>query len=144
VFEDRGNQCIDAVESALKPRGLEVLVQSGGTADDIRVLMTAERLVSSRSSMIYAVAHLSERLRKIYFFEGGARQSLRHAGVEVAVVRDMGQEFTAEVLSHNWTGSEGQRALLLSYSADKLNVSDKIQGHTKHDSSPVPLLWFET
>src|SRR5262249_33769825 len=64
VFEDRANCCIDAAESALKARGLEVVVQSGATIDDIRVLMTAERLVSSRCTFVQAIAHLSERLRK--------------------------------------------------------------------------------
>jgi hypothetical protein len=124
VFEDRANYCIDAAESALQARGLEVVVQSGTTLDDIRVLMTTERLVSSRGSFVHAIAHLSERLRKAYFFEGEEGPlSLPRGGVEVVVVRDIDGEFTAEVLSRNWTGSRDQRALLLSYPPEKLSFS---------------------
>ena len=71
VFEDRSNPCIDAAEAALRKRGVEVLLQSGTLEEDLRLLLSASRLVAGRGSFAHMVAHLSERLRKAYFFEQG-------------------------------------------------------------------------
>ena len=116
VFEDRSNPCIDALEKDLSSRGVEVLSQSGALVDDLRLLMTARRLVIGRGSFGLAIAHLSSRLRKLYLFETGHNAgSLRRLGIDVIRGMDRVGEFKTKVLSGNWTASTQQRELLLSY-----------------------------
>jgi len=124
VFEDRGNPCIDAAETALRSRGVEVMVQSGTLADDLRLLMSARRLVAGRGTFVYWIAHLSERLQRAYFVHKPGRMwALRDLGVEVVLAEDLDGEFEAGVLRGNWLNSPAQRALLLSYPAEKLAFS---------------------
>ena len=121
VFEDRGNPCIDAAEAALRKRGVEVLLQSGTLEEDLRLLLSAPRIVAGRGTFGRTVAHLSERLRKAYFF-GKTKDAevLRELGVEVILGRDADGEFGTKLLNNNWIGSTEQRALMISYPADKL------------------------
>jgi len=120
VFEDRGNPCIDAAEGALRKRGVEVLLQSGTLEEDLRLLLSASRLVAGIGSLAHMVAHLSERLRKVYFFGKVNVEVLHELGVEVIVGRDADGEFRTKLLNSNWIGSAEQRALMISYPADKL------------------------
>src|SRR4029079_9856371 len=46
VFEDRANPCIGATEAALQSRGVPILAQSSTLADDLRVLLSARRIVA--------------------------------------------------------------------------------------------------
>src|SRR4029079_17701107 len=123
--EDRANPCIAATEAALQSRGIQVLVQSGALADDLRVLLSARRMVGGRGTFIHMVAHLSERLEKLYIFEHGAprMQPLRQLGVEVILARDARNEYKVSLLSGNWAGSPAQHALMLSYPAESLQFS---------------------
>ena len=121
VSEDRGNLCVDAVESALHDRGIEVIPQSAALEDDIRLLLSARRLVVSRGTFAHMIAHLSERLQRLYFFESSEEnmEVLRALGVEIVRVIDIKGEFKAKVLTE-WRGSSEQRALMFSYSAENL------------------------
>lgn len=124
VFEDRANPCIDATEAALRSRGVEILVQSGSLEDDLRLLLSARRLVAGRGSFAYWVAHLSERLRRAYFLhKPGRMRALRELGVEIVLAQDLDGEFDAKLLRGNWSGSPAQCALMLSYPAEKLKFS---------------------
>jgi hypothetical protein len=125
VFEDRANPCIGATEAALQSRGVPILAQSSTLADDLRVLLSARRIVAGRGTFIHMIAHLSERLQKLYIFEHGAHrmQSLRELGVEVILVKDSGHEYKARLLNGNWTGSPVQRSLMLSYPPERLEFS---------------------
>ena len=120
VFEDRGNPCIDAAEAALRKRGVEVLLQSGTLEEDLRLLLSASRLVAGTGSFAHMVAHLSEQLRKAYFFGKAKVEVLRELGVEVILGRDADGEFRTKLLNNNWIGSAEQLDLLISYPADKL------------------------
>ena len=124
VFEDRGNPCIDEAEAALKSFGIDVMIQSTTLVDDIRLLMSARRLVAGRGSFAYWIAHLSGRLRRAYFLHKPGRMwALRHLGVEVVLAEDRDGEFEAKVLRGNWEGSPAQKELLLAYPAEKLKFS---------------------
>ena len=146
VFEDRGNPCVDAVEFALRDGGIEVILQSATLADDLRVLLSARRLVASRGTFASMVAHLSDRLQRVYFFERGYISEtadvevlrwpgvevvdvdvLRWLGVEVVHVEDTVGEFKDRLLAH-WIGSNEQRELMLSYPGDKLTFDDGHRG----------------
>jgi hypothetical protein len=121
VFEDCSNPCVEAAEAALRARGVKVLMQSGTLGEDLKVLLSASQLVGGRSSFAYAIACLSERLRRAHFFEPRwwSMKPLCELGVEVIVGRDADGEFKGKLLN-NWINSAEQRALMLSYPADKL------------------------
>jgi hypothetical protein len=125
VFQDRSNPCIDAAEAAIRQRGIQVNVQSGALADDLRLMLSAPRLVLGRGSFGHMVAHLSGRLEKAYFFERSCMEQLRHLGVEVVVARDVDGEFKSKLLKNNWSASAEQRSLMLSYPTGKLSFEDK-------------------
>ena len=121
VFEDRNNPCIDAVEGALRARGVDVVTQSGTLVEDLRFLLSARCIVAGRGTFLRMTSHLSERLRRIYLFEEGS-SSLCEMGVDVVKAVDADGEFKSKVLSNNWTNSLEQRALILSYCSQKLTL----------------------
>ena len=96
-------------------------MQSGTLGEDLKVLLSASQLVGGRSSFAYAIACLSERLRRAHFFEPRwwSMKPLCELGVEVIVGWDADGEFKGKLLN-NWINSAEQRALMLSYPADKL------------------------
>ncbi len=120
VFEDRSNPCIDTTETALRKRGVDVILQSGCLADDLRVLMSARRIVAGRGTFVQMIGHLSSCLDKIYLFEERHIGSLCQLGVGVVNVSDKQGEFKATMLGRKWRNSVEQRALMMSYPADKL------------------------
>lgn len=67
MFEDCSNPCVEAAEVALQACGVKVLMQSGTLEEDLRVLLSASQLAGGRSSFAYAIAYLSERLRRRIF-----------------------------------------------------------------------------
>ena len=121
VFEDEGNPCVNAAEAALRERGMDVILQSGTLDEDLRVLMSARRIVAGRGTFVRMVAHLSNYLTKIYFF-GKRRESdaLRLLGIRAINGVDAHGEFQAALLNDNWRNTPEQRALILSYPADRL------------------------
>jgi hypothetical protein len=129
VFEDRGNPCIDAVEAALRERGIEVMLQCATLAEDLRVLLSARRLVASRGTFTRMIASLSKRLQSVYFFHRGDAVELtdievfRACGVRAVSVEDSNGEFKDRVLAH-WTGASEQQALMLTYPAENLAFVD--------------------
>ena len=124
AYEDRNNPCVEAAEAELSSRGLEVIMQSGTLADDLRLLMSARRLVAGRGSFVYWIAHLSTKLKRAYFLQKrGRMRSLRHLGVEVILAEDANGQFEGEVLKGNWQNSPQQRELMLTYPAEKLTFS---------------------
>jgi hypothetical protein len=70
-------------------------------------------------------AHLSSRLQRLYIFGHPNRRlkSLAELGVEVFLVKDTGGDYRQVLLDGNWAGSSAQRALMLSYPADRLRFS---------------------
>jgi len=120
LFEDRGNPCVDAMEAALRQRGIEVIIQSASLAGDLRVLLHARRIVSSRGTFVTAIAHLATCLDKIYYFEKGNLRPLIRLGIEVIMAKDEDGAFTAAVLNGQWRNAPEQHLLILSYPAQKL------------------------
>jgi hypothetical protein len=123
VFEDGSNPCVNAAEAALRERGMDVILQSGTLDEDLRVLMSARRIVAGRGTFVHMVAHLSDCLTKIYFFEKGQLGALRRLGIRATKATDAHGEFKATVLNGNWRNEPEQHALMLSYPADRLTFS---------------------
>jgi hypothetical protein len=124
VFEDRANPCIDAAEAWLKARRLEVVTQSSSLEEDLRVLLSARRLVIGQGTFGVSVAMLSTQLRRLYTFKAETWDYLRLPEVEMVQGVDVAGRYTLALLSQNWTGSAEQRALMLSYPAEAIRFHD--------------------
>ena len=118
VFEDELNPCVSASRAALLDRGIEVVSQSGSLAADLRVLLSARRLVASRGTFVRMIAQLSGVIEKAYFFGREEDKELKTLGVKVITVRDEAGGY-ADVLSM-WSASTEQLSLMLSYPATAL------------------------
>ena len=119
VYQDRGNPCVNAVESVLRSRGIEVIAQSGTLDADLRVLLSASRLVAGIGSFVPSIAALSTHGRRLYVY-GGTIPTLQRLGVTVIEGRDLRGDYDRAVRSRNWTASPEQQALMLSYPANAL------------------------
>jgi hypothetical protein len=121
VFEDRRNPTVAAAEETLRRRGAEVLLQSGTLADDLRVLLSARRLVASIGTLPLAVGMLSPRIDTFYQFTGPPNPVLKLKGLRIVRAQDVKGEFTAAVQA-NWGARPEQLAMMLSYPIDALQI----------------------
>ncbi|MBA3353217.1 MAG: hypothetical protein H0U23_12505 [Blastocatellia bacterium] len=121
VFEDRANPCVDAVEAWLQKHRLEAMAQSGSLEEDLRVLLSARRLVIGHGTFGSSVAMLSARLRRLYTFKCQTWDDLPLPGVATVQAVDLAGEYTKALLSGNWKASVDQREMMLSYPAEALH-----------------------
>ena len=119
VFEDRANPCVGAVEEELRARGIGVEMQSSDLKADLRLLLSARRLVAGSGSFCVAVAALSNRLHKLYLFERSV-PVLDCLGVVLVRAVDLGGEYRRRIHSENWAASREQVAMMLSYPAGQI------------------------
>jgi hypothetical protein len=124
VSEDRRNPVIAGIEEALRQRGIEVIVQSGTLLDDLRVLLSARRLVASIGTFLPAVAMLSSRLEAFYQFGSPPNPVLALRGIRMLRGYDMGGEFTATVAA-NWGARPEQLAMMMSYPVDCIRIEEE-------------------
>ena len=103
----------------MRARGIEVIAQSGTLDNDLRVLLSASRLVAGVGSFIPSVAALSTRAKRLYVY-GGTIPTLQRLGLTVIEARDTRGDYDRAVCSRNWTASAEQRALMLSYPPEAL------------------------
>ena len=120
VFEDRANPCIEAADAWLRKHDIEVAIQSGSLVEDLRVLLSARRLVIGQGTFGSSVAMLSTHLSRLYTFKSEPWDDLHLPGVEVVQGIDAVGGYTRALLSQNWTASPEQCELMLSYSTDAL------------------------
>lgn len=130
VFEDRANPCIEAAEAWLQSHRLEAVIQSGSLEEDLRVLLSARRLVIGQGTFGSSVAMLSTHLRRLYTFRCETWDYLRFADVEMVQGVDVAGGYTSALLSQNWTDSAQQRALMLSYPAEAIRFDCASVGAT--------------
>lgn len=123
VFEDRQNPTIAGAEEAFRSRGAEVIVQSGTLADDLRVLLSARRLVASIGTFIPAAALLSPRLETIYRFDRHPSPVLEAKGIQVLHAYDAAGEFTAKVAAR-WGVRPEQLEMMMSYPEDAVRIDE--------------------
>jgi hypothetical protein len=121
VFEDRQNPVVAGAEEALRLRGAEVIVQSGRLIDDLRVLLSARRLVASIGTFLPAVAVLSPRLEIFYQFSRHPSRVLEMKGIQVLRAYDTTGQFTAQVAA-NWGARPEQLAMMMGYPVDGIRI----------------------
>lgn len=122
VAEDRGNPCMEAVEAALRAQGVEVICQSASLEEDLRVLLSARRLVLSLGTFTSTAAALSSNLRKAYIFD--TSPTLKRLGIHVVRGRDLRGDFDRAILRKNWCASPEQLAMLVDYPREAIGFTD--------------------
>jgi hypothetical protein len=117
VSEDRANPCLEPLAAWIERLGLPVTVRSSHFGSDLGALLGARRLVASNSTLLGAVALLSDRLRTLYSFR---RESLILPGDETGIVQHWGVAHRCFVeraegypRAGGWRNTPEQRALML-------------------------------
>jgi hypothetical protein len=122
VYENQANPVIPALAARLRALGVEVVEQSASLAEDLRVMLTARRLVMGYGTLTDAVVGLSDRLAEAHLF--GRQRDVRPPGAAIALSRwvDRDGQFVDAVQSRNWQNTPAQRQLLLEYPASALEL----------------------
>jgi len=101
---------------------IPLTTQSGTVEEDVRFLLGAKTLVASRTTFVTSVAGLSSSLERIFMFgETDFFISLLRSDVELVRVFDVAGNYWGKVCSGNWTFSDENLSLMLSY--PKANLS---------------------
>jgi hypothetical protein len=120
VYENLANPVIPVLAARLRALGIEVVEQSASLAEDLRVMLSARRLVMGYGTLTDTVVALSDRLAEAHVF--GRHRDIRPPGSPVTLSRwvDRDGRFVAAVQSRNWRNTPEQRQLLLDYPAEAL------------------------
>ena len=125
VFEDRSNVCIEQVEDFLTQKAIPFICQSSDVYSDIACLKSSVNLIVARGTFGDAITLLTNRLKKVYFFEDRYKFELALLrGAKVFRVSDKTGEFKGKVLTGNWQNTEEQKKLMLNYDASNLEMQN--------------------
>ena len=127
VSEDRGNPCLEPLAVWIERLGLPLRVQTGDFASDFAALLDARHLLASNSTLMGAVALLSDRLRTLCSF---GRHSLILPGYDTGIVRHWGVTHRCFVdraegylAAGAWRNTPEQRRLMLDYPETALEAA---------------------
>lgn len=134
VSEDRRNPTIAAAEQALRSRGIEVQIQSGSLVEDLRVLLTARRLVASIGTFLPAIAMLSTRTAAFYHFSPNPYRALAAKGIQLLDAVDTEGDFMASVAA-GWGARPEQLAMMVSYPVSRIQIGAAEVGPASRDDS---------
>jgi hypothetical protein len=119
VSEDRLNPCVDALAAWLGGQGLPCAVQCDSFEADLATLLGARALVASNSTLLGAVALLSDRLRLFYSFDEAGQilldlppAAVAAWGVAAIALSDRAGGY---IKAGQWRNEAAQRALMLAY-----------------------------
>ena len=133
VFEDRGNPCVDALETWLRDQGITTRLQCGSLHQDMSALIDAPHLVLGHGTFGYAACRLSRRVKTLHYFEpelGGAYGSIGVIDQVFSVSDARGGYFKAYEYAKPFCDNEGwfntaeDRALMLSYPVEALSICE--------------------
>jgi hypothetical protein len=123
VYEDRANPVIAEVERHLDARGIPWAVQSSSFEDDLTVLLGARSLVTAHGTLAEALLLLSPHLTRWIHFGKPHEPFFRRRGVDSVVsIVDSTGEYSEQILNGNWTNSQAQRSLMISFPGEKLDL----------------------
>ena len=120
VHQDSLNPVLPGLVKLCEQRGITPRVVSGSLAHDISVLLESSFLVAGRGTFVPAVAGLSRRCTKLFFFEDKCNLVPRRSGIDVVRVVDSVGTYRERVLSQNWENSLEQRKLMTTYPLSSL------------------------
>jgi len=118
VFENTKNPCIAALCDYLQRTGMSYRTQSGTFAEDGAVIFGARRVVFGVGTFALGMAATSTRLRDVYAFRQKDLDAFP-AHEQVWLV-EAGDDY---IPRGGWTGSPEQLATMISYPAEKLQVT---------------------
>lgn len=120
VYENQANPVIPALATRLRALGVDVVEQSASLAEDLRVMLSARRLVIGYGTLTNAVVAMSSRLVEAHLF--GHQRDVRPPGSTIALSRwvDRDGRFIDAVQRRNWHNTAAQRQLLLDYPVESL------------------------
>ena len=123
VYEDRANPVIAEVEAHLDARGIPYAVQSSSFEEDLTVLLSATTLVTAQGTLAEALLLLSPHVTRWIHFGKPHKPFFRSRGVgSVVSIVDSAGEYSEQILNGNWTNSDAQRSLMMSFPGDKLEL----------------------
>ena len=122
VHQDLLNPVLPGLVELCRERGITPHLVSGSLADDVAVLLESTNLVAGRGTFVPAVAGLSRRCTKLYFFEDKCNLVPRRSGIELVRVVDSVGNFTRSLLSQNWVDSPEQHAMMVTYPLSSLVI----------------------
>lgn len=117
VFENMANPCVAALVDYLDRTDMPYRLQSGSFAEDAAVIFGARRLVLGVGTFGPGVAATSDRLREVYAFRQTGFSKLPR--LERVWLVEAGADY---IPPEGWTGSDAQRAMMLSYPDDQLEL----------------------
>ena len=121
VFEDLGNPCIEAFDRHLEREAVPRRLQSASFREDMAVLFAHRTLVFGRGSSGRAIVALSSNVERVYstWMEP---QMLTAANASDAQVFEFVERTPIATPVGQWANTEEQRALMLSYPLDNLDM----------------------
>lgn len=123
VYEDRANPVIAEVEGRLDALGIPYAVQSSSFEEDLAVLLSARSLVTAQGTLAEALLLLSPHLTRWIHFGKPQKPFFRSRGVDSVVsIVDSSGEYSDQILKGNWTNSDAQRSLMMSFPGEKLEL----------------------
>jgi hypothetical protein len=102
-------------------RGLRVIRTGASLADAIDEISQSRFLVSARGTFVPAILYLSKAPRDIYLFHDPPSQLLCADSTNIFTVMDHRGLYVDSLMSTNWTNSDDQRNLMVSYPRSNLS-----------------------
>ena len=125
VHEDTANPVIGAVHIHLDERGIPYSVQSSSFEADLALLLSASTLVTAEGTLAEALLALSPHVRRWIHFGNPRKTFFRGRELDSVVsISDTTGEYSSQVLNGNWTNSDSQRSLMMTFPMEKLEVHD--------------------
>ncbi len=123
VYEDRASSVIAEVEGRLDALGIPYAVKSSSFEEDLAVLLGARSLVTAQGTLAEALLLLSPHLTRWIHFGKPQKPFFRSRGVDSVVsIVDRSGEYSDQILKGNWTNSDAQRSLMMSFPGEKLEL----------------------
>ena len=120
VHQDFLNPVLPGLVKLCEQRGITPRLVSGALETDISVLLESPSLVAGRGTFIPAIAGLSRRCTKLFYFEDKCNLVPRRSGIEVVRVVDYKGTYRRCLLSQNWEDSPEQRKMMNDYPLSSL------------------------
>ena len=125
VFENDSNPVIPELIKYLEENSLHFQVQTSRVLrDDLNVLINSTALVIGNGTFANGVICFSERLLRVYTFNGRLNQTYQgnNHNIENIVIDDATGQYKKIILSNNWSNTPEQRELMVSYDRSNLSV----------------------
>ena len=126
VYEDLGNPVIEELISYLQCNNIPFSLVIGSAKNDFMTFVGARNLVLSFGTFGPLSMCFNPSLINIFFFNDMNQRLVSEcmsSDSSLYSVADVNGRYTSEILSNNWTNTDSQRDLMLSYGIENLHLS---------------------